>query len=570
MENKTYERWLAQCQGELREELESIRDKPREISLRFDTPLSFGTAGLRGVLGAGTARMNVHTVGLATQAFADTILAQGGEDPCVAIAWDSRHGSRLFAEITARVMAANGVKAYLYRELMPTPALSFAVRYLGCRAGVMVTASHNPAQYNGYKAYGPDGGQLTPQAADEIYRRMQSMDCFSDVKALSWEEGVARGLIARMGDEVEEAYLEEVQKLSLSGDREANGELRIVYTPLNGAGLGCVTKTLSRMGFSRVQVVPEQREPDGDFPTCPYPNPEMREAMELGFRLLEREGADLLLATDPDSDRVGVGVRDGEGGSLLLSGNEIGALMLDYICRRRRELGRMPERPVIVRSVVSSDLTDQIAAEYGASVRTVMTGFKYVGEILTELEREGREEDFLFAFEESHGYLTGAHVRDKDAVNACLVLAEMAALLRKEGKTLAGRLEELYARYGYHFCKVSSRAFGGPRPMEEMKAAMERLRRRAPRELAGRQVTALDDFAAGVLDVGGREEPTGLPRSEMLRFRLAEGWAIARPSGTEPKLKIYLDIRGENREKARELAQAVERELEDILFSQGK
>lgn len=559
-------RWLEHAQGPWLEELQRMGQDSVEIEKRFGRELSFGTAGLRGILGSGSDRMNIYTVGLATQAFADVLL-ESGEEKRVAVAYDSRLGSRLFAQRTAEVFAANEVKVFLFDRLMPTPVLSFAVRELGCGAGVMITASHNPSQYNGYKAYGKDGGQILPEAADKIGRRMAQLDCFAQVKALPLEQARSRGLVEKVPEEVVSRYLEAVSALSLEKDKAANSQLPVLYTPLNGAGLECVTKTMKAMGFSQLRCLEAQKAPDGNFPTCPTPNPELREAMALGIEECLRTGTELLVATDPDCDRIGVWTADGSPKGRLLTGNEIGALLLDYICARKRQNGAMPLRPLAVKSIVSTDMADKIAARYGVEMQTVLTGFKYVGQVISRLEKEGRREDFLFGFEESHGYLSGVHVRDKDGVNALLLVCELAAACRKEGKTLADKLEELYQTYGSLCSRVVNIAFSGIHPMEEMKTVMEKLRRTPPRRLGGQPVTCWGDYLAGVEIREGESRPIDIEdKTNMLRLQLGEkGWAVVRPSGTEPKMKIYLNFWGDTQQEAEELAQKTLTQLREIL-----
>lgn len=560
-------RWIENAQGPWLEELEKIKEAPLEIECRFGGELGFGTAGLRGILGSGSNRMNIYTVGLATQAFAEVLLEKKEKNQ-VAIAYDSRHGSRLFAATAAEVFAANGIKVYLFNRLMPTPTLSFAVRHLGCDAGVMVTASHNPAQYNGYKAYGSDGGQLTPAAADKIAEKMAKLDCFADVKTMPLEEAEQKKLVETISEEVVHQYLEAVYRLSLNKDREANGRLKVAYTPLNGAGLECVTCMMEEQGFYEMMGVEGQLVPDGNFSTCPTPNPELREAMELGIEESLKNGAELLVATDPDCDRIGVWVADRAGDGVLLTGNEIGVLLLDYICKMRSQAGTMPEHPLVVKSIVSADLADKIACRYGAEVRTVLTGFKYIGELLTDLEAQGREESFLFGFEESHGYLSGTHVRDKDGVNAAMLVCEMAAVYKKEGKSLLERLEELYKEYGYLCSRVVNKMFTGMYPMAEMAAVMEKLRTMPPARLGGETVSCYGDYLKGEILQEGEAYETGLDKTNMLRYQLGEkGWAVVRPSGTEPKMKIYLNFWGESRQQARALADRV---LEDIQARIGE
>ena len=539
-----YSRWLERAvdDSDLIEELRGLDPDGGEVSDRFYRDLAFGTGGLRGVLGAGTNRMNIYTVRRATQGLCAWLKASGGT-PSVDIAHDSRIKSDLFAREAARVLAANGVTAWIYPRLEPTPALSWAVRYFHCGAGICVTASHNPAKYNGYKVYGPDGGQITLEAAEHVQAAIDSTDPFDGVALADFDAAVADGRIRYIPEQCLEDFLDAVQKLSLSGGAE---DLSVVYTPLNGSGLECVTKILGRIGVKDVTVVPEQEHPDGRFPTCPYPNPEEREAMQRGLELCEKLHPDLLLGTDPDCDRMGSAVPEGDG-YRLLTGNEMGVLLLDYICRRRMELGTMPEKPVAVTTIVSTDMADAVAAEYGVELRRVLTGFKFIGEQIGLLEAEGHGERFLFGFEESYGYLSGTHVRDKDAVNASMLCCEMAAWYKKQGMTLADAIRALYEKHGYTCCAVKSFAFEGEGGMERMAAVMDSLRAAPPAEIAGRAVTVRTDYQTG------EGVALELPRSNVLEYRMDGAKLIVRPSGTEPKIKVYLSARAESMERAQEI-----------------
>ena len=539
-----YSRWLERAvdDSDLIEELRGLDPDGGEVSDRFYRDLAFGTGGLRGVLGAGTNRMNIYTVRRATQGLCAWLKASGGT-PSVAIAHDSRIKSDLFAREAARVLAANGVTAWIYPRLEPTPALSWAVRYFHCGAGICVTASHNPAKYNGYKVYGPDGGQITLEAAEHVQAAIDSTDPFDGVALADFDAAVADGRIRYIPEQCLEDFLDAVQKLSLSGGAE---DLSVVYTPLNGSGLECVTRILGRIGVKDVTVVPEQEHPDGHFPTCPYPNPEEREAMLRGLELCEKLHPDLLLGTDPDCDRMGSAVPEGDG-YRLLTGNEMGVLLLDYICRRRLEMGTMPEKPVAVTTIVSTDMADAVAAEYGVELRRVLTGFKFIGEQIGLLEAEGHGERFLFGFEESYGYLSGSHVRDKDAVNASMLCCEMAAWYKKQGMTLADAIRALYEKHGYTCCAVKSFAFEGEGGMERMAAVMDSLRAAPPAEIAGRAVTGRTDYQTG------EGVALELPRSNVLEYRMDGAKLIVRPSGTEPKIKVYLSARAESMERAQEI-----------------
>ena len=511
-------------------ELSSIEGEEAAITDRFYRDLAFGTGGLRGVLGAGTNRMNIYTVRKATQGLADYLNATDLPKR-VAIAHDSRHNGDLFARETARVLAANGITACLYPRLEPTPALSWAVRYLGCGAGVCVTASHNPAKYNGYKVYGSDGCQITLEAAEKILAAIEAVDIFEGVRLADYDKAMQDGLIQLIGEDCLDAFVDAVYAQRV-GDGEGIGRLNLVYTPLNGSGLECVRKLLGKLGVTHVTVVPEQEQPDGDFPTCPYPNPEIREAMQKGLELCDKVHPDLLLGTDPDCDRCGTAVPDGKGGYRLITGNEMGIILLDYICRTRLARGTMPKDPVAVTTIVSTDMATPVAKKYGVELRRTLTGFKFIGEQIGNLEAEGHAERFIFGFEESYGYLSGGHVRDKDAVNATLLVCEAAAWYAAQGKTLLDAIEGLYKEYGYYRNALSSFTFEGESGMHTMQALMAGLRKDPPKEIAGYAVeTALDYDAEG----------TGLPKADVLEYRLAGGHKfMVRPSGTEPKIKVYM------------------------------
>ena len=524
-----YSRWLERAvdDSDLIEELRGLDPDGGEVSDRFYRDLAFGTGGLRGVLGAGTNRMNIYTVRRATQGLCAWLKASGGT-PSVAIAHDSRIKSDLFAREAARVLAANGVTAWIYPRLEPTPALSWAVRYFHCGAGICVTASHNPAKYNGYKVYGPDGGQITLEAAEHVQAAIDSTDPFDGVALADFDAAVADGRIRYIPEQCLEDFLDAVQKLSLSGGAEA---LSVVYTPLNGSGLECVTKILGRIGVKDVTVVPEQEHPDGHFPTCPYPNPEEREAMQRGLELCEKLHPDLLLGTDPDCDRMGSAVPEGDG-YRLLTGNEMGVLLLDYICRRRLELGTMPEKPVAVTTIVSTDMADAVAAEYGVELRRTLTGFKFIGEQIGKLEAEGHVERYIFGFEESYGYLSGGHVRDKDAVNAVMLACEAAAWYAAQGMSLLDAVNALYKEFGFYRNALKSYTFEGESGMHTMQGIMAKLRAEVPFVIAGYGVDKVVDY---------QNDDTGLPKADVLEYRLENGAKLmVRPSGTEPKIKVYL------------------------------
>ena len=548
---EAYETWLKEFADDQAtvDELKAIAGDEKEIEDRFYTELSFGTAGMRGVLGAGTNRMNVFTVGKATQGYSN-YLNRRFAAPSVAIAYDSRINSRLFAETAAGVFAANGIRVHIYDRLMPTPSLSFAVRDLRCSGGCVITASHNPAKYNGYKVYGPDGCQITTDAAAAIQSEIDRVDPFADVRSMPFSEALSADLAAYIGADTVERYLAAVSGASLLPEGMAQNA-SIVYTPLNGTGISCVPHTLRSHSFTNLLLPPEQAEPDGNFPTCPYPNPEIREALAVGLRLAEETGSELLLATDPDCDRVGAAVKT-ENGYRLISGNEMGVLLLDFVCRMRRENRTMPERPVAVKTIVTTPMAEKIAAHYGVELRNVLTGFKFIGEQIGRLEKENAAERFIFGFEESYGYLSGSFVRDKDAVNASLLICEMFVWYKAQGKTLADALDALYAQYGFYETKLLSFAFEGSAGFAHMTALLDSLRSAPPAELGGERVTATVDY--------DRDE-TGLPRSNVLRFVFSGGEAVVRPSGTEPKLKIYLTAARESRDASRALLDALERQF---------
>ena len=527
-----YERWLAAelDDADLKPELESVKGDDAAIQDRFAVALKFGTAGLRGVIGAGTNRMNIYVVRQATQGLANWVKTQGGSQT-VAISYDSRIKSNLFAKTAAEVLAANGIKVRIYSALMPVPALSFATRYYNCNAGIMVTASHNPAKYNGYKVYGADGCQITLEAAEKILAAIEKIDCFDDVRLADFDAAAAAGRIVTIDEKCLDDFVQAVYDQRV-GDGAGIDALKLVYTPLNGTGLECVKKLLKKLGVTHVTVVPEQEKPDGDFPTCPYPNPEIREAMQKGLELCDKVRPDLLLGTDPDCDRCGTAVPDGKGGYRLITGNEMGIILLDYICRTRLAQGTMPTDPVAVTTIVSTDMATPVAKKYGVELRRTLTGFKFIGEQIGKLEAEGRPERYIFGFEESYGYLSGGHVRDKDAVNATLLVCEAAAWYAQQGKTLLDAIEALYREFGYYRNALCSFAFEGESGMHTMQELMKKLRANAPEDIAGYKVESVVDY-----DTDG----TGLPRANVLEYHLAGGHKLmVRPSGTEPKIKVYL------------------------------
>ena len=554
-----YKRWMEADLEDpaLKEELEAIQGKEDEIKDRFAVALKFGTAGLRGVLGAGTNRMNIYVVRQATQGLANWVKTQGGNQ-LVAISFDSRINSDVFAKTAACVLAANGIKVRIYDALMPVPALSFATRYYQANAGIMVTASHNPAKYNGYKAYGPDGCQMTDEAADIVYAEIQKTDILTGAKMMTFEEGQAAGLIEYVGDDCKEALYAAIEARSVRPGICRTAGLKLVYSPLNGSGLVPVTRVLKDIGITDITIVPEQQYPDGNFPTCPYPNPEIFEALRLGLELAEKSGADLMLATDPDADRVGIAMKCPDGSYELVSGNEMGVLLLDYICAGRIESGTMPENPVAVKSIVSTPLADAVAKNYGVELRSVLTGFKWIGDQIAQLEAAGEVDRFIFGFEESYGYLAGPYVRDKDAIIGSMLICEMAAYYRSIGSSIKQRLEEIYDKYGRYLNKVDSFEFPGLSGMDKMAGIMESLRKNPPAEIGGYAVVKVTDFK--------NTEETGLPAANVLMYKL-EGGAevIVRTSGTEPKIKTYFTTLGKDLKEAEEQKEKLAAALKPIL-----
>ena len=538
-----YEQWRKNADSSLQEELAKMENDPAAMEDAFYRDLAFGTGGLRGVIGAGTNRMNVHTVAKVSQGLADYVVKNFPEGSrSIAVSYDSRILSDVFSSVASAVFAENGVKVHLWPRLMPTPCLSWAVRCLGCSAGVMVTASHNPAKYNGYKVYGADGCQITTEAAAMILGEIEKLDVFADVRTGDFDRHLASGMISYIGEEVYTAFVEQVKAQTMLGpDDQIDRNVAIVYSPLNGTGLKPVTRTLREAGFTSITVVPEQEMPDGHFPTCPYPNPEIREAMELGIRTAKEKDADLLLATDPDCDRVGIAVKDASGDFTLLTGNETGMLLLDYVCSRRLALGTMPEDPVMVKTIVTIDMAERIAAHYGVRTVNVLTGFKFIGETIGRLEAQGKASSYIFGFEESYGYLSGTYVRDKDAVNASFLICEMFAWYRKQGVSLLDKLAELYRTYGYCLNTLHSYTFEGSAGFEKMQSIMRSFRE-GIEEIGGKRVEKTLDYSLGL---------DGLPRSDVLKFLLAGNCsAVVRPSGTEPKLKVYLSVSAGDRAAA--------------------
>ena len=542
---KEYLRWREQAKGDadVENELSAIAADENKIEDAFYRDLAFGTGGLRGVIGAGTNRMNIHTVAKASQGLADYIIKNFPENERkIAVSYDSRIKSDLFSRVAAGVFAANGIKVYIYTELMPTPCLSYAVRALKCAAGIMVTASHNPSKYNGYKVYGADGCQITTEAAKTILSEIEKLDIFADVKTSCFDEGIENGSIEYISDDIYTAFVEEVKNQSvLSENDQIDKNVAIVYSPLHGTGLKPVLRTLNESGYTNITVVREQEEPDGNFTTCPYPNPEIKEAMSLGMEYAERYNADLLLATDPDCDRVGIAVKTPDGEYRLLSGNETGMLLLDYICRKRTENGTMPQNPVFIKTIVTTDLAERIAAAYGVRTVNVLTGFKFIGEQIGLLEQQGKESSYIFGMEESYGYLSGGYVRDKDAVDGAFLICEMFAYYQTLGISLIDMLESLYKEYGYCLNTLHSYRFEGSKGFAKMQEIMRACRERIS-AIGGKKVVKVLDYAQGL---------DGLPKSDVLKFLLEDNCSVVvRPSGTEPKLKIYLSVTGVSMQEA--------------------
>lgn len=565
--NELYNLWLQNVKdGNILSELKNICNDDSEIYERFYKDLEFGTAGLRGIIGAGTNRMNIYTVRRTTQGLAD-YLNENYKEASVAIAYDSRNKSDLFAKESACVLAANGIKAYITKELQPTPVLSFAVRNLGCKSGIMITASHNPAKYNGYKCYGDDGCQMTEHAANNVYNKIQKVDIFSGVKTLTFEEGIKIGKIVYIEDDLYNRYLENVMAQSINKDVCKESELKVVYTPLNGAGNKLVRKVLSNIGVKNVQVVKEQEYPDGNFPTCTYPNPEFKEALSLALDLAKNVNADLVLATDPDSDRVGIAVKESNS-YRLLSGNEVGIILLNYILSNRKSLGTLPNNPVAVKTIVSSKMIDVIAKAYKCELRDVLTGFKYIGEQILNLEKDGEENRFIFGFEESYGYLVGTYVRDKDAVVASMLICEMAEYYRKQGKTLSDVINELYNEYGFYQNTTLSYNFEGSAGMEKMQKIMDSLRNEHLTNIASMKVEKINDYkeSTSIDKRTGNIDKIDLPKSNVISYELEGGsGAIVRPSGTEPKIKIYVTAVGKNIEESKAKTKDIISDMERIL-----
>ncbi len=568
-EKELYQLWCQKATDDpdLVAELKSIESDDEAIKDRFYRDLEFGTGGLRGVIGAGTYRLNVYTIRRATQGLADYVNGSF-ENGSVAISYDSRIKSDKFAKEAAAVLAANGIKVHIYTELMPTPMLSWAVRACGASAGIMITASHNPAKYNGYKVYGEDGCQITLDVANTVITKINAVDMFGGAKVMDYEEGVKSGMISYIGQDIIEDYYKKVLEQGIHTDLVADSGLKVVYTPLNGTGNKPVREILKRIGIKEVTVVPEQELPDGNFPTCPFPNPEIKEALAKGLELCAKVKPDLLLATDPDCDRVGIAVPGDNGEYVLITGNEVGAMLFKYVCQERTALGTMPERPVAVKTIVTTDICKKIAAEYGVELRDVLTGFKFIGEQIGFLEKDGEDDRYIFGFEESYGYLAGSYVRDKDAVVASMLICEMAAFYRTKGISLLQARESLYAQYGNYVHTQSSFQCEGASGMERMKEIMTSLRTQPPKAIGGLNVEKVGDYLTSEETdlTTGEKTVIKLPKSDVLAFRLQDGASvIIRPSGTEPKIKAYYTTIGESRESAAALEQTIAADFKAIL-----
>lgn len=566
---QTYNEWLENAveDKDLTAELESIKNNEDEIYDRFYTALKFGTAGLRGIIGAGTNRMNVYVVRQATQGLANYVLKKYGNGS-VAISHDSRIKADLFMNEAARVLAANGIKVYITSELQPTPVLSYLVRYFKCQAGIMVTASHNPAAYNGYKAYGEDGCQMTDVAANTVYDEISKLDMFKDVKIADFDEAVKSGMIEYVDESVYDTYLEKVMEQQVNPGVCKGADLKVVYTPLNGTGNKLVRKVLGKIGVNDVVVVPEQELPDGNFTTCPYPNPEIKEALAKGLELCEKEQPDLLLATDPDADRVGIAVKDYDGSYRLISGNEDGVMLTNYILSCKKASGKLPEKPVVVKTIVTTKLINKLCEKYGCELKNVLTGFKYIGEVILNLEKKHEENRYLFGFEESYGYLSGTYVRDKDAVVASMLVCEMAAYYKKQGKSLAEVIDGLYEEFGYYLNQTYSFEFGGAAGMQKMADIMTAVRDNTPKSIAVYDVVKVSDyFLRKETDVAtGSVTDIDLPKSNVIALHLADDNAvIIRPSGTEPKIKLYITSVGKDKDNAAKICEKLVVASKEIL-----
>lgn len=567
-ENEKYLLWKNQnlLDEDLTDELNSIFDNSEEINDRFYKDLTFGTGGLRGIIGAGTNRINIYTIAKASQGLA-AFLNKNFCNAKVAIAYDSRIKSELFAKESARVLAANKIQVFLFDELMPTPALSFVVRHLNCTAGIVITASHNPAEYNGYKVYGNDGCQITIDTANAVFDEINNVDIFNDVKRVDFNEAIDKKIIKYIDDSVIQEFFAAVSRQSLNRELVNKENLNIVYTPLNGSGLKCVTETLKINGFSQINIVTSQEKPNGFFPTCPYPNPEVKEALYEGIKLCKKVKADILLATDPDCDRIGIAVKH-KNEYIMLSGNEVGVLLFDYICKIRSKNKTMPSNPLCIKTIVTTDMIYPIAKKYGVEVLDVLTGFKFIGEQIGLLEKNGDIDRYIFGFEESYGYLSGTYVRDKDAVNAALLICEMATYYQNQNLTLVDALHQLYLEFGYYRNILKCFSFEGIAGFKKMQAIMKQLRENPPANIYGKTIESFFDYLNRIKVSNNASEPISLPSSDVLKFNLKDNISIViRPSGTEPKLKVYISFISATKENADVLAQNLCEYFENLFFN---
>lgn len=555
--NRLYEIWCQKAldDQDIVDELKNMKDNPSQIEDAFYKNLTFGTGGLRGVIGAGTNKLNIYTVAKATQGLSD-YLNKHYQNPSVVIGYDSRIKSDVFAKVACEVFAGNGIHASIYAELMPVPMVSYAVRHEAASAGVMITASHNPSKYNGYKVYNDQGCQITTEAAKEIYSYIENVQVFGGAQSISFTDGMNSGLISYISDHVIDDYIQATKTESLLGDEKIDKDVKIVYTPLNGSGLKPVLRILKETGFSNITVVKEQEQPDGRFPTCPYPNPEVEEAMTLGINYCKEYNADLLLATDPDCDRVGIAVKNSDNEMILLTANQVGILLLDYICTRRKELGTMPEHPVFAKTIVTMDLATKIASYYGVETVNTLTGFKFIGELIGKLAEEGREDSYIFGFEESYGYLSGTYVRDKDGVNAAMLICEMFAYYKSKGLSLFDKLHQIFAQFGYCMNTQHSFSFEGAHGMDQMNGIMNVFRSQV-NQLGGEEIVHCDDFLFGL---------NGLPQSNVLKFFFDDGCSVVvRPSGTEPKLKVYISVIADDEKQALKKEKMFAQDIESYI-----
>lgn len=566
-EFEKYSIWLERAKEDpdLIEDLKSIEKNKDEIYDRFYMDLTFGTAGLRGVLAAGSNRMNIYTVRKATKGLADYLNANY-KNPSVAISYDSRKKSDLFAKETAKVLAANNIKVYIVKELSPVPFLSFSVRFLKTQAGVMITASHNPSQYNGYKCMGEDGCQLTEHAANEVYKCIESNDIFN-IEVEDFNKAIAENKISYIEDNVKEEYLKAVYEQSINKDVCKNANLKVVYTPLNGAGNKFVRGILDKIAVKNVSIVEEQEYPDGNFPTCKYPNPEVKEALDLAIKKAKKEDADLVIATDPDSDRIGIAVKD-NGEFKLITGNEVGIMLLEYILSQKKANNTLNKRPFAVKTIVSTDLANKIAKNYGCELKEVLTGFKYIGEQILNLEKKNEEDRFIFGFEESYGYLAGTYVRDKDGVVAAMLICEMASFFKTQNKTLVEYLNSLYQKYGFYKNTLLNFNFTGTAVLDKMKNIMSEIRSNPLKEIAGYKVLKLADYSISKkINLETKEETKiDLPKSNVISYYLEnDNKVIIRPSGTEPKIKIYITAVGKSMKEAQEITDKISSHVSKII-----